>query len=78
MDLRLFKREILEKMNFEKFLSTGHMYQTEMRYYCRNCRTVEVPIHYVGTASSLKGSSVVEALKILFKLKKNERNIWKK
>ncbi len=31
-----------------------------------------------GTASSLKGSSVVEALKILFKLKKNERNIWKK
>ena len=73
-----FQREILEKMNFEKFLSTGHMYQTEMRYYCRNCRTVEVPIHYVGTASSLKGSSVVEALKILFKLKKNERNIWKK
>ena len=73
-----FQREILEKMNFEKFLSTGHMYQTEMRYYCRNCRTVEVPIHYVGTASSLKGSSVVEALKILFKLKKNEGNIWKK
>ena len=70
--------QFLEKMNFEKFLSTGHMYQTEMRYYCRNCRTVEVPIHYVGTASSLKGSSVVEALKILFKLKKNERNIWKK
>ena len=73
-----FQREILENMNLEKFLSTGHMYQTEMRYYCRNCRTVEVPIHYVGTASSLKGSSVVEALKILFKLKKNERNIWKK
>ena len=73
-----FQREILEKMNFENFLSTGHMYQTEMRYYCRNCRTVEVPIHYVGPASSLKGSSVVEALKILFKLKKNERNIWKK
>lgn len=73
-----FQREILESMDLDAFLSLGHMYQTEMRYYCRNCRTVEVPIHYVGTASSLKGSSVVEALKILFKLKKNERNIWKK
>ena len=73
-----FQREILENMNLENFLSTGHMYQTEMRYYCRNRRTIEVPIHYVGNASSLKGSSVVEALKILFMLKKNEKNIWKK
>lgn len=67
-----FQREVLESMKLDKFLSTGHMYQTEMRYYCRNLKTIEVPIHYVGTASSLKGSSVVEALRLLFKLKKNE------
>ena len=67
-----FQRPVLEEMNFEKFLSTGHMYQTEMRYYCRNKRAIEVPIHYIGGSSSLKGSSVTEALKILFKLKKNE------
>lgn len=72
-----FQREILENMKLENFLSTGHMYQTEMRFYCRKCRTVEVPIHYVGTASSLKSSSVWEALRILFKLKKNEGRIWK-
>ena len=68
-----FKREILESLNLDNFMSTGHMYQTEMRFYCRNMKTVEVPIHYVGTASSLKFSSVTEALKLLFKLKGNEK-----
>lgn len=75
-----FQRNVLRNMDLEAFLSTGHMYQTEMRYYCRNLRTVEVPIHYVGTASSLKGSSVTEAIKILFMLKKHEPEVckWKR
>ena len=73
-----FQREVLEKLELSRFLSTGHMYQTEMRFYCRNLNTVEVPIHYVGTASSLKGSSVTEALRLLFQLKENEGMIWKK
>lgn len=67
-----FQRPVLEEMDLDAFLSHGHMYQTEMRYYCRNKRAIEVPIHYIGGSSSLKGSSVTEALKILFKLKKNE------
>lgn len=70
-----FQRKVLESMNLDAFLSTGHMYQTEMRFYCRELRTIEVPIHYVGTASSLKGSSVTEALRLLFQLKKNEPQI---
>ncbi len=73
-----FQRQILEKMNLDAFLSRGHMYQTEMRYYCRGFHTVEVPIHYVGSASSLKGSSVLEALKILFMLRRHEPFVWKK
>ena len=72
-----FQRHILEHMNLDEFLSKGHMYQTEMRYYCRKCHTIEVPIHYVGSASSLKSSSVFEALKILFLLKKHEPLIRK-
>lgn len=67
-----FRREILEQMDLDMFLSRGHIYQTEMRYYCRNYHTVEVPIHYRGSDSSLKGSSVTEALKVLFQLKKHE------
>ena len=49
-----FKREVLLNLNLDQFLSTGHMYQTEMRFYCRKYRTVEVPIHYTGGSSSLK------------------------
>lgn len=73
-----FQRHVLESMDLNRFLSRGHMYQTEMRYYCRRYRTVEVPIHYVGTASSLKGSSVIEALRILFVLKKQEEQVCRK
>lgn len=70
-----FRSDILAGMNLDNFLSKGHMYQTEMRYYCRNYNTVEVPIHYVGGSSSLKWKSVKEALSILFKLRKNEKNV---
>ncbi len=73
-----FQREVLENMDLDAFMSRGHMYQTEMRYYCRNYNTIEVPIHYVGSSSSLKMSSVTEALSILFKLKKNEKAVFKK
>lgn len=70
-----FQRPVLEGLNLDAFLSTGHMYQTEMRFYCRNLRTIEVPIHYVGSESSLKFKSVKEALRILFQLKKYEPNV---
>lgn len=72
-----FQRYVLEAFDFDKFLSTGHMYQTEMRFYCRKYKTIEVPIHYVGGSSSLKFKSVKEALKILFMLKKNEKEVRK-
>ena len=70
-----FTAEVLGTFDFDKFLSTGHMYQTEMRFYCRNYKTIEVPIHYIGGSSSLKLKSVKEALEILFKLKKHEAQV---
>lgn len=73
-----FRVDVLRSMNLDRFLSTGHMYQTEMRYYCRNFNTIETPINYIGGDSSLKFKAVVEALKILFKLKKNEKYIFVK
>lgn len=71
-----FRREVLAHMNLDNFLSTGHMYQTEMRFYCRRLHTVEVPIHYIGGSSSLKFKSVTEALHILFQLKKHEKDVF--
>ena len=72
-----FQRNVLEAFNFDKFLSKGHMYQTEMRYYCRNYNCIEVPIHYRASGSTLKSKEVSEALKILFMLKDNEQNVYK-
>lgn len=68
-----FQRNILEMMNLDAFLSLGHIYQTEMRFYCRNLKTIEVPINYIGSQSSIKLKSVTEALKLLFQLKKHEK-----
>lgn len=70
-----FQADVLKRMDFGQFLSTGHMYQTEMKYYCRDYSYAEIPIHYVGGTSSLKAKSVLEALKILFLLKKNEKKV---
>ena len=70
-----FDKSVLLGMDLDSFLSTGHMYQTEMRYYCRNLRTIEVPIHYTAGGSSLKFKSVTEALRILFMLKDNEKKV---
>lgn len=72
-----FKAEVLKEMNLDKFLSRGHMYQTEMRYYCRNENSVEVPIVYSGSDSGLKFQSVTEALDILFRLKEYEKEVKK-
>ena len=72
-----FQRKVLENINLDQIMSTGHMYQPEMRFYCRNLNTIEVPIHYVGSSTGLKASTVMEALSILFKLKDHEKYIWK-
>lgn len=72
-----FTDNVLRDLNLDKFLSTGHMYQTEMRFYCRNLNCIEVPIHYIAGGSSLKLKYVFEALSILFKLKRYEKNIHK-
>ena len=72
-----FQKQVLLDMNLDKFLSTGHMYQTEMRYYCRDRKSVEVPIHYIAGSSGLKFKSVAEAIRILFELKKNEAEVVK-
>lgn len=73
-----FQREVLSDMNLDKFLSKGHMYQTEMRYYCRKRKSIEVPIHYSECKSGIKWKSMGEVLPILFRLRRNEALVIKK
>ena len=70
-----FQRPVLEHMDLDAFLSQGHIYQTEMRYYCRHLHYIEVPIHYTGSASSLKFKSISEAFSVLFRLKQHEPRV---
>lgn len=67
-----FQSYILKEMNLSMFLSDGHMYQTEMKFYCRGYRTIEVPIHYYAGGSSLSWKSITEALHVLFQLARHE------
>ncbi len=70
-----FRADVLRKFDFSHFLSKGHMYQTEMRFYCRKYRSKEVPITYIGGDSVLKPKTVFRAFKILFMLRKNEASV---
>ena len=70
-----FQADVLSDFYLSRFLSKGHMYQTEMRYYCRKYSYKEVPIHYTGGKSSLKFKSVIDAVSVLFRLKKNEKRV---
>ena len=71
-----FNSNVLKQLKFSSFLSKGHIYQTEMRYYCRNFHAKEIPIHYTGGNSSLKIHSVKEAISVLFCLKDNDEKVW--
>ena len=72
-----FRRGALERLRPDRFLSRGHIFQTEMRFYCRNLHSIEVPITYTFGGSSLRMKAVAEALKVLFQLKENEKKAVK-
>ncbi len=66
-----FRAEVLEQFNFDSFISTGHFYQTEMRYYCKEFNITETPILYRGSKSRFNYNSLINAIKELCKIKKN-------
>ena len=66
-----FHRIIVKKILNHRFKSTGHFYQTELRYLLRKHRIAEVPIHYKAPSPSVKLSSIQNSLKTLFWLTKN-------
>ncbi len=62
-----FHREVVEKFVDYPFLSTGHFYQTELRYLLRRSRFAEVPIHYRAPSPGVSGSSVKNSLSSLLR-----------
>lgn len=71
-----FRADLLRRLRFEGFISTGGMFQTEMKYYCHclGCRAKEIPYVYAATSSTFKPGWVADALRILLRLKANRKN----
>ncbi len=57
-------RQVLEK----GIQSRGHFFQTEIKAYCRNLRTAEVPIHYRTPSQNVNTAVIVDAFRNLFRL----------
>lgn len=60
-----FHSHIIEKLLQYHFLSTGHFYQTEVRYLLRNHSCVEIPIHYKAPSPRVSRKSIYNSLKVL-------------
>lgn len=61
-----FRRSELEKLLRHPLKSTGHFYQTEVRYLLRNAFFAEVPIHYMSDGRSIGKNSLKNAIATLF------------
>lgn len=70
-----FTKDVALQLPLKDIMSTGHFYQTEFKFLCRLLPFTEVPFTYVGTKSSLKFSTLIESLRIFFKLIRDNRNI---
>lgn len=61
-----FDSRVLGQLLKIKLRSRGHFFQTEIRYLCRNCRQVEVPISYHSPSPRVSNASIGNALSSLF------------
>jgi dolichol-phosphate mannosyltransferase len=60
-----FHRDAVAKIIQYKFRSSGHFYQTEMRYLLRKHRFCEVPIHYQAPSPRVSKKSISNSIKTL-------------
>jgi dolichol-phosphate mannosyltransferase len=61
-----FHRDVVSKMIGYSLRSTGHFYQTELRYLLRKRRYFEVPIHYQAPSPRVSFSSIRNAYQTLW------------
>ena len=60
-----FHRNIVEKILKHEFKSSGHFYQTELRYLLKKYRFTEVPIHYKAPSPSVSVKSINNSISTL-------------
>jgi dolichol-phosphate mannosyltransferase len=60
-----FAREIVERFAGLDLMSTGHFYQTELRFLLKKTRYVEIPIHYRAPSPNVNINSILNSLRCL-------------
>jgi dolichol-phosphate mannosyltransferase len=60
-----FRREIVEKFVRRDLMSTGHFYQTELRFLLKKTRFKEIPIQYKAPSPNVRINAVLNSLKCL-------------
>jgi dolichol-phosphate mannosyltransferase len=60
-----FKRETVERFVMVELLSTGHFYQTELRFLLKKKKFVEIPIQYRAHSPNVNINSLLNSLKCL-------------
>jgi dolichol-phosphate mannosyltransferase len=69
-----FSREAMELVLAQGVHSRAHFFQTEIRSLMHTVRWVEVPISYCSPSNRLAGSSITEAFRNLWTLRKESRS----
>ncbi len=72
-----FKADVLRSLDLDIFISSGGIYQTEMKYYCSDFKIKEIPFIYVGSTTAFRFKWILVALKNLFEMKYNKKNVVK-
>jgi glycosyltransferase involved in cell wall biosynthesis len=70
-----FRAEVLKSFDLDAFISTGGIYQTEMKYYCSGFRHKEIPFVYMASTTAFKPKWIWTALKTLFRLRQNKKRV---
>lgn len=65
---QVIKREVAISIFDQKILSKYHFINTEMKFYCKDFKTIEVPIMYETKAANLKMAALVDAFLNLYRL----------
>lgn len=67
----LFSRDALSAVLAKGIRSRGHFFQTEIRAYCRDMNTAEVPIHYQNPGDPVTMAVLGDAFRNLLRLTRN-------
>jgi len=64
----MFSSDVMSRLLAKGIKSRGHFFQTEIKAYCRNFRTSEVPIHYSKPSQRVGFGVLLDALRNLYRL----------